>query len=53
MIEFLLQHAPTIGMLFFMAVFLGILVWVLRPGAKQNLQALAYIPLEDRHDGRP
>ncbi len=40
-------YAPTIGLLFFFTVFVGILIWALRPSAKQTLQALAEIPLKE------
>ncbi len=47
----LFEYAPLIGLTFFFAIFVGIFVSVVRPGAKQKLQILALIPLkEDDHD---
>lgn len=47
----LFEFAPLIGLAFFFSIFVGIFVSVARPGAKQRLQALALIPLqEDDHD---
>jgi cbb3-type cytochrome oxidase subunit 3 len=48
--ESFITYAPMVGLLFFFIVFLGIAFCTLRPGAKQRLQAQAYIPLqEDTH----
>ena len=50
MLNTLLNVAPIIGLIFFFTVFLGIVIWAMRPSAKQKLQSLAYIPLkEDNH----
>lgn len=49
--EAFVTHAPTVGLLFFFCVFVGIAVWALRPSKKQELQALAYIPLMEENNG--
>lgn len=47
----LYEFAPLIGLGLFFAIFIGIFISVVRPGAKQKLQAFALIPLkEDYHD---
>jgi len=44
------QYAPIIGLLFFFCTFVGIVIWAMRPSKKQELQALAQIPLtEEKH----
>lgn len=40
------EHAPLIALLFFVAVFAGIVAWVLQPKRKNSLQSLANIPLK-------
>lgn len=52
MIELFLNHAPSIGLLFFFIAFLGIAVWALKPSNKARLQSLSYIPLQEDSDGR-
>ncbi|NBX03009.1 MAG: cbb3-type cytochrome c oxidase subunit 3 [Alphaproteobacteria bacterium] len=47
MMEQFIQLAPTIGLLFFFTVFVGIAVWAMRPSMKAPLQALANIPLKE------
>lgn len=45
------SHAGLIGLLFFFFVFLGIGVWLFRPGMKSRLEPLGSIPLnEDNYD---
>jgi cbb3-type cytochrome oxidase subunit 3 len=48
----LIAHAPIVGLLIFFGFFCGVLAWMLRPGMKQKLQKLAYIPLEEDTHGR-
>jgi cbb3-type cytochrome oxidase subunit 3 len=50
--ELLLSHAPIVGLLIFFIIFCSILVWMVRPGMKQKLQKLAYIPLEEDAHGK-
>lgn len=50
MIDFLIEHSPMIGLIFFFTVFLGIAFWAMQPKRKNTLQQLAQIPLkEDTH----
>ena len=52
MMQAFIELAPTIGLMFFFSVFVGIVLWVMRPGAKAELQTLAQIPLKEENDGR-
>lgn len=50
--EAFLTHAPLIALLFFFGAFAGVMVYVLRPGARKQLEQHAEIPLkEDDHGG--
>lgn len=42
-----IDNAPTIALIFFFVVFIGITIWAMRPGAKSRLEALAQIPLKE------
>lgn len=45
------EYAGIIGLLFFFAFFLAVLLWVFRPGSKADYQKKAQIPLkEDESD---
>ncbi len=46
------DYAPTIGLLFFFTVFVGIAVWAWHPRRKNTLQQLAHIPLNEDENGR-
>ena len=49
--ESFITNAPTIGLLFFFAVFIGIAVWALNPANKKRLQSYGEIPLkEESHE---
>lgn len=51
--NWLIDSAPMIGLLFFFIVFLGITAWAWNPRRKNALQALAEIPLrEEKTHGR-
>ena len=51
--DWLLQNAPTIGLASFFCGFVGIVIWTLQPRRKNELQALAQIPLkEENENGR-
>jgi len=39
--------APIVGLIFFFSVFVGIVIWAMRPSKKKELEALAKIPLKD------
>lgn len=45
MIDFIAHHAGIIGLLFFFVFFTGTILWVFRPGSKQDYIAKAHIPL--------
>lgn len=45
--EHFIANAPTIALLFFFTIFIGIAFWVLNPSAKKRLQELADIPLKE------
>jgi len=52
-VEWLYDHAPVIGLLFFVAFFAVMTVWVYRPNAKQKFEHFANIPFEeDRKEAR-
>ena len=51
MMHLLAEYAPLVGLLFFFSIFVGIALWVLRPGARQRFQKLALIPLEEETHG--
>jgi len=40
-------YLAEISLVIFMAVFLGAIVWMFRPGAKQAYTACAQLPLDD------
>lgn len=42
----------TIGLIFFFVFFMGVIVWVLRPGAKTKYKEDAQIPLKENDDER-
>lgn len=45
------HYAPTIGLIFFFLVFVGIVIWAMRPSKKKELEALAKIPLMNDTNG--
>lgn len=52
MIAAFVEHAPSIGLVFFFTVFLGIAVWALRPSNKVRFQTYGEIPLKEDDYGR-
>lgn len=52
MIGMLVTHAPLVALLAFFVAFLGIVVWVMRPGAKQSFEQQRHIPLTEDSNGR-
>lgn len=50
MIDWLAQNAGTIGLLFFVIFFAGVVVFLLRPGAKEYYEEQGQIPLKERED---
>lgn len=51
MIDFIASHAGIIGLVFFVSFFIGVLVWLYRPGAKKDFEKHGNIPLEEK-DGK-
>lgn len=50
MMDVIMDHAPTAGLLFFFCIFVWIAFRTYRPGVKHQLQTHAFIPLkEDNH----
>jgi cbb3-type cytochrome oxidase subunit 3 len=47
-----LPYAQVATLLFFLAVFLGLVVWLLRPGAGAGARRDAEIPFREDHDRR-
>lgn len=49
------QFADSWGLLFMTLVFIGVVIWVLRPGSRRHYQGQAEIPFkyEDEPAGRP
>lgn len=43
----LTAHAALIGLLFFFTFFVGLLFWLMRPGAKKKAEDHARIPFEE------
>lgn len=42
--------AGMIGLLFFFFLFVGILIWLYHPGAKEKFKEHGNIPLKDEHN---
>lgn len=50
MMDSFIKAAPTIGLLMFFGIFVGIAFWVLMPANKKRIEAYGEIPLkEDTH----
>ncbi len=47
MIDWVSEHAGMIGLLFFVTFFTGVVIWLLRPGAKEYYKAQGQIPLKE------
>jgi len=45
MIDWLIDHAGMTGLLFFFAVFMGVVFWAYRPKAKEQIESYKFIPL--------
>lgn len=46
MIEWLSNNAGLTGLLFFFTVFLVVVIWAFRPGARQTIESHKFIPLQ-------
>ena len=51
MMDRFIDHAPSIGLLFFFGAFVWIAFRTYRPSAKQTLQSHAFIPLKEENHG--
>lgn len=49
--SFLREFADSYGLLFLFAVFIGVILWVLRPGSSKQYRDTADIPF--RHEDKP
>lgn len=49
--NWLYEHAPVIGLLFFVFVFAAVLLWTFRPGSGNLHRSHARIPLEEKNGG--
>jgi cbb3-type cytochrome oxidase subunit 3 len=45
-----LTVAPAVALLLFMGIFIGVLVWIFRPGSRAQYDHEARLPLEDSRD---
>jgi cbb3-type cytochrome oxidase subunit 3 len=45
--QFTLTYLPVIACLLFVAIFIGVIFWVLRPGSKSFYEQAGQIPLLD------
>lgn len=52
MMEAFFTYAPVIGLIFFFSVFLGIIIWALRPANKTRFQGYSAIPLDEDFHGK-
>ncbi|MCB1531963.1 MAG: CcoQ/FixQ family Cbb3-type cytochrome c oxidase assembly chaperone [Alphaproteobacteria bacterium] len=43
-------NAGLIGLLFFFVFFIGVVVWVMRPGSKEKYKEDAQIPLKETQE---
>ncbi len=43
-------HAGLLGLLFFFVFFVGVALWLMRPGAKEKAEHHARIPLTEEED---
>jgi cbb3-type cytochrome oxidase subunit 3 len=50
MMTALLDSAPVIGLIFFFVFFVGVLVYVFKPGAKKKMEMYGNIPLENSNE---
>lgn len=47
MIDWLSANAGMSGLIFFLSVFLFVVFWAFRPGAKETIESHKYIPLTE------
>jgi len=46
-IDWLTENAGMAGLMFFLSVFLFVVFWAFRPGAKKTIESHKYIPLTE------
>jgi len=46
MIDWIADNAGVTGLAFFFLIFIGIVIWAFRPGAKETIESYKYIPLK-------
>lgn len=51
MIDFVVAHAPVIGTLLFVTVFIVAAAWTYRPGKRDLMESYGTIPLKESQDG--
>lgn len=49
MIGYVLDNAGVIGLLFFFLFFVGVLIWLYRPGQKQKFEKHSQIPFKEEN----
>ncbi|MCB1556183.1 MAG: CcoQ/FixQ family Cbb3-type cytochrome c oxidase assembly chaperone [Alphaproteobacteria bacterium] len=47
MIDWITHHAGVIGLLFFVVFFAAVVLWLIRPGAKEYYKEQGDIPLKE------
>lgn len=52
MMDWLTQHAGTVGLVLFFTLFVCFGIWAYRPSNKKKLEKYGRIPLEESHDGQ-
>lgn len=49
--DWLFENAGLVGLVFFVSIFTGIVIWAFQPGRKETLESYKYIPFsEEKHD---
>ncbi len=51
MIDFVLDYSKEIGLIFFFAVFMSLIIWLLIPSNAKRLEQQKFIPLTDDSNG--
>lgn len=48
--DWLVQHAPMIGLLIFVVFFAAVAVWVYAPGSSDKFKKYSNIPFDEDHE---
>jgi cbb3-type cytochrome oxidase subunit 3 len=51
MIDFLTHYAGMVGLIFFVSVFIGVVIWALLPQQKQLLESYRFLPFQEDKNG--